>query len=356
MLDLRELGWNDAFQYQLDELNLGNVMTGRINRVDRTEYGVLTTEGELSARLAGRLKAFSESKDLPAVGDWVLLKYVGNTLNIFYILDRTSTISRKVPGNVVREQMVAANVDVVFIVMGLDDDFNLRRLERYLMMVSGSGCHPVVILNKSDLIDEDSGKLEQIRQMEIGADVHVISAWDRKGLELLRPYLRKGITATLVGSSGAGKSTIINALLGEQRQRTGEVRESDSRGRHITTRRELFLLPRGGMLIDNPGIRELQLWGEATDLDNAFPDIARLASNCRYRDCSHDTEPRCAVRKALEEGHISRERYNNYKKMKKELAVLQEKMDKGGESFQRERWKTIHKGIKSYYKYKEEGR
>lgn len=355
-LDLEKLGWNEELEKELDHLQLEDVIVGRVYRVDRTEFGVLTEEGELSARLSGRLRSMGEARELPAVGDWVLMKNLGTGPNIFLVMDRGSLISRKMPGRETAEQLVAANVDIIFIVMGLDDDFNLRRMERYLVMASGSGCRPVVILNKSDLITESDPRIEEIRELSIGADIQMISAREGAGLEKISAYLTEGTTAVLVGSSGVGKSTIINALLGDSVQRTGEVRGADSKGRHITTHRELFLLPSGGMLIDNPGIREIQLWGEPGDIYDAFPDIHLLSKGCRFKDCSHLKEPGCAVRKALESGSLSSSRYENYCKMRKEMVHLASRMDKGAKAEERKKWKNITKDVKHYYKFKKEGR
>ena len=240
--------------------------------------------------------------------------------------------------------------------MGLDNDYNVRRLERYLAMVVGSGCRPVIILNKSDLIEDDDPRIMEMEEYSLGADIHFISAKKGVGIENISSYLGKGVTAVLVGSSGAGKSTIINALSGEQKQATGEVRGSDSRGRHVTTHRELFLLPRGGMLIDNPGIREIQLWGGPGEIEMAFPDIVELSKRCRFKDCAHEAEPKCAVKKAVDDGFLAESRYDNFLKMKRELAHLEAKMDQGVQSAERIRWKGLMKDMKHYQTYKKAGR
>ena len=347
-MDMAELGWNATLQDQLDSYGLEDINVGRIYRIDRSEFGVLTADGELSARLSGKLRTFESARDHPTVGDWVLVKTIGKNNTIFAVLDRSSVISRKAPGKVTGEQLIAANVDLVFIVMGLDNDYNLRRLERYLTMVMGARIRPVVILNKTDLMDRGDPRMDEIKEAALGVNVHFISAKAGAGIKGLRRYFKKGVTIVLVGSSGAGKSTIINTLLGFEKQKTSEVRGSDSKGRHVTTRREMFILPEGGIIIDNPGIREVQLWGEPTNMDDAFPDIANLALGCRFKNCQHISEPDCAVKEAVTSKALDGKRYDNYLKMKKEMLNLAMRADKGGETFQRQRWKGIHKGVKQY--------
>jgi ribosome biogenesis GTPase len=275
-LDLEELGWDEHFQDQLEALGLEDIIPGRVFRTSPTgNCEIFTADGELTARIPGRMKNQAVTgAELPGVGDWVLVKplEIGNM--IFKVLDRKNQVSRKVAGKEMKEQVVAANIDIMFLVMGLDNDFNLRRLERFIFMVTASGSSPVVILNKADLVRDAVAKEKKVRKI-VGpnVDVQTISALSEDGIDTVRKYLKTGVTIALVGSSGVGKSTIINALLGKSKQRTEDVRGKDGKGRHITTSRELFVIPGGGVMIDNPGIREIQLWGDPTSRQEVFKDI-----------------------------------------------------------------------------------
>jgi ribosome biogenesis GTPase len=250
---------------------------------------------------------------------------------------------------------LAANVDTVFIVCSLDNErnTNLRRIERYLTLVWSAGASPVIILNKVDLCADVTQTLSQVEQIAMGVPVVIISATEKMGLKNLEAFLVKGKTAVFLGPSGVGKSSIINALLDEKRVKVGEVRESDSRGRHITTRRELFLLPKGGMVIDTPGIREIQLWSEQDDISSSFQDIEQLARECRFHDCSHGSEPGCAVQRAIAEGLIDSERFHNYKKLLKETSYLAARQDGKTRVEEKLKWKKISQWQKQYKKNKE---
>ncbi len=352
-MELEDLGWNNDLQYELGSLGLEGVSPGRVFRVDAGHYGILTTNGEIHAKVSGRMRKESVSgSDLPGVGDWVIIKPMEMGNIIFKVMKRTSRISRKVPGKEMREQLVAANIDLIFIVMGMDLDYNPRRLERYLTMVAGSGAAPVVILNKMDLTDQNDARVNEVNGICDDIPVHAISALEGDGLGTIKGYLVKGKTIALVGSSGAGKSTLINSLIGKEVQRTEAVRENDNKGRHVTTSRELLLIPGGGMIIDNPGIREIQLWGDESSLNIAFKDIDDLSSECRFKDCQHLAEPGCAVKDALEDGTLARKRYDNYQKMKRELQHTASRVEKSSEAIEKEKWKPIMKGFRQYYRYK----
>jgi len=233
-------------------------------------------------------------------------------------LPRASKFSRKVAGVTTEEQIVAANVDTLFLVIGLDGDFNPRRVERYLAPAWDSGATPVLVLNKADVCEDVTALIAEVELIAAGIPVHPVSALDGD-VDELRRYCVSGQTVALIGSSGVGKSTLINALLGEDRQDTGDVSEHQDRGRHTTTNRELIVLPTGGLIIDNPGMRELQLWSDDAGVDETFADILKLAGECRFRDCRHESEPDCAVQAALYDGTLDGERYRNYLKLKREL-------------------------------------
>jgi ribosome biogenesis GTPase len=284
------------------------------------------------------------------VGDWVVLR--DDAPVIVKVLERTSKLSRKQPEREVREQVLAANIDVLFIVSGLDRDYNERRIERFLVMARESGARPVVLLNKSDLADELGLDLAEVvartERLCTGVKVVPLSALSDHGLDALPAQLKPGETAALIGSSGVGKSTILNRLLGDERQRTNAVRSGDDRGRHTTTTRELFVMPGGWLLMDLPGLREVQLWASTEDLADSFEDIQELAGNCRFRDCAHAGEPGCAVGTAgLEPARLA-----NYQKMQRELARLERKTDPRLAKETRAKWNAIEKSVRSHPKRK----
>jgi ribosome biogenesis GTPase len=268
------------------------------------------------------------------------------------VLPRKSRFSRQMAGERSDEQIVSANIDSVFIVSGLDGgrSFNLRRLERYLTLAWNSGATPVIVLNKTDLCDDVDEYIGSVEDIAPGISIHPVSAKNRTGIEALREYLEKGKTAAFLGSSGVGKSALINALLGMQRQQTGEVRADDCMGRHTTTRRELILLPGGGVVIDTPGMREIQLWGGEEDLQGAFQDIERLARHCRFADCNHQAETGCAVRQAVKQGELDAARLDSYQKLQKELQYLASREDNNTRQYEKQRWKKVAKWAKELKK------
>jgi ribosome biogenesis GTPase len=297
--------------------------------------------------------------DYPAVGDWVTVSERGDPAVITAVLPRRSAFvrsaadaTRRSAGNLVDEQVLAANVDVAFLVAGLDHDFNLRRLERYLAVAWSSGVRPVIVLNKADVALELDDRLLAVESIAPTVPIVVLSALTGDHLTDLAPYLAPGQTAVVLGSSGVGKSTLVNALLGEQRQTTAAVREDDSRGRHTTTHRELFELPGGAQLIDTPGIRALEVAGAEVGVDTAFDDIADLALGCRFSDCRHEGEPGCAVRAALEDGRISRDRLASHRKLERELAHAERKGDARARAAEARRWKSVHKAVSRHMQAK----
>jgi ribosome biogenesis GTPase len=280
------------------------------------------TAGSSARRLA---RCFSR----PAVGDWVVVRKRASEDRgvIVEILPRHSAFTRRAAGDVTDEQVVAANVDVVFVAMGLDRDFNLRRLERYLLMARESGAAPVILLTKPDLSDAVMARTGEVARLAGELPVHVVQPKSGEGLEQVRGHVHPGRTAALLGSSGVGKSTIINRLIGTDVRRTREVRASDSRGRHTTTHRELVVLPEGGLIIDTPGMRELQLWDADESVRETFDDIEALATGCHFTDCRHRNEPRCAVKAAVGEGRLAPDRLESYLKLQDEMAELAQRKE-----------------------------
>jgi len=336
-MSLEKFGWNSYFESEFSRFAGAGREPVRVALADREHLVIWSESGEREATVAGRLRY--ESGDWPTVGDWVALE-AGTRISA--VLPRQSAFSRKEAGAVTREQVLAANIDVLFVVTGLDGDFNLRRIERYLLLAWESGAKPVVVLNKADLCANTAQAAADVQALASGAPVAVVSALEGWGVPGVEVHLSAGQTAAITGSSGAGKSTLVNRLLGDERQRVQEVRADDSRGRHTTVRRELFLAPAGWLLIDTPGLRELQLWATPASIDLAFDDIADLAAQCRFRDCRHEGEPGCAVATS----GIDESRLASYAKLQRELAHLDRKVDQRAAQDEKRRIKRIHRAMR----------
>jgi ribosome biogenesis GTPase / thiamine phosphate phosphatase len=322
-MDLATLGWSDFFAEAFEPHSAQGLVPARVAIEFNRFFRVYAEQGELTVVSAGSLRHRASSRsELPSVGDWVGLRLQSHGGTIQSVLPRKSRFSRKVAGRVVEEQVVAANVDTVFLLSGLDNELNLRRVERYLIMAWESGAQPVILLNKSDLLDDVEYWVHEVEAIAAGAPVHAISSKFNQDLDVVRSYVHPGETIALLGSSGVGKTTLINRLLGEERFDTQEVRLTDSKGRHTTTHRQLILLPQGGLLMDTPGMRELQLWDADGGANQSFADVEELEAQCRFSNCSHENEPGCAVRDALEDGRLDPDRLENYFKIQHELDRL----------------------------------
>ncbi len=348
-MDLNELGWDDYFSERFEALSQSDFLPARVLMGKAHTYSISAATGELSAKVSGRLAHDAEGKqDFPAVGDWVAIKTreAEQKAVIHAILPRKSAFIRKEAGKKTEAQVIAANIDTIFLVCGLDGDLNPGRIERYLTVAWESGANPVVLLNKTDICVDVANATKAIESLAPGIPVLPVSAIENVGIDGLQTYIRSGETVAFLGSSGVGKSSLVNVLLGTEKQLVRKVREDDSRGRHTTTHGELFLLPKGGILIDTPGLRELQLWNDDKGLSRAFDDIEELSNGCRFKNCQHDTEPDCAVRQGLDDGVITNRRWQSYLKLKKELSYVASRQDERGKLTEKKRKKDLAMHIK----------
>ncbi len=331
-LDLRAYGWTDRLAEAFAPYASAGLVPARVTLEHTHIYRVVTSEGEGLARVAGRLRHHATGRaDFPAVGDWVAVEPPsrGGDARIRTVLPRISRFSRRAAGDETEEQVVAANIDTVFLVGALDHNFNVRRLERYLLVASESGASPVIVLNKADVVttvDELDARIREVRVLAAGVPLYAVSCRRPESLEPLREHLGFGRTGALLGSSGVGKSTIVNRLVGYDLLHTHDVRLADSKGRHTSTSRQLVMLPGGGLLIDTPGMRELQLW-DAGGLLETFTDVAALADHCRFRDCRHQQEPGCAVVAAVESGTLAAARLESFRKLAAEQEYAERQQD-----------------------------
>jgi ribosome biogenesis GTPase len=348
-MTLTRFGWDPEFNALFEIHAREGLVPGRVLTATRETYRLATPHGELAAELSGRLRFASDSPaDLPGVGDWVAARaYPGDGLAVVdAVLPRRTALVRRGAGRRDEAQLLAANVDLLLVAAPLDGDLRARRIERFLALARDAGVPPAVVLTKADLACDPAASLAEARDVAAGAPVLAVSAVTGRGLDALSALLLPQHTAALLGPSGAGKSTLVNALLGETRQATLEVRDSDRRGRHATTHRELFALPSGALLVDTPGLRELALWDGADGIAATYDEVSLLASSCRFRDCRHEAEPGCAVRAAAGAGGIDESRLAAYEKLRREEEALEMRRALGPARAERLRWKRIMGGTK----------
>jgi ribosome biogenesis GTPase / thiamine phosphate phosphatase len=356
---IQDLGWDAYFEAQWREIGSEGCVPARVGSQQRGLWRVVGDFEECWAEPSGKFRKESEEGgDWPAVGDWVSveLRPEKQSALIQHVLPRRSRFVRKVAGKQMEEQVIVANIDVALIVAALDGDFSVRRIERYLAQCWESAARPAMVLNKADACAEPGKLVAEVERVAMGAPVFLVSAKTGDGVDALEASFARGQTMVLLGSSGVGKSTLVNRLLREERQSTHAVRESDSKGRHTTTSRELFVLPGGAMMIDTPGLRELQLWNATDGLAQTFADVDQLATHCRFGDCQHEKEPGCAVQAAISSGILDADRLESWRKLQREQEFLLRKMNPEIGATQKKRIKILMRQVRRNYQDRDKGK
>jgi ribosome biogenesis GTPase len=353
---LSKYGWSETLQHDFQPFAARGLVPARVIVQQRNLYRLVTDAGEIEGRISGRFAHEAAEGGYPVTGDWVAAELKGGAAVIAHVLPRATAFTRMAAGTAKDMQVVAANVDTALLCASLNAELNLRRLERYLATAYESGAAPVFVLTKADACEDVETLVESVREIAFGVPVLAVSVRTGEGLEALSALLAPGRTAVLLGSSGVGKSTLVNALAGAERMATREIREDDAHGRHTTTHRELILLPSGALILDTPGMRELALWDAEAGVAAAFAEttaqVDELALGCRFRDCAHDKEPGCAVQAALADGALDAERWRSFQKLQRELAHTVRKEDPLAAAAERKRWAAIHKSGRARMKAK----
>ncbi len=354
-MNLFKYGYNSFFEALFREYSGNGYIPCRVAVQNKSNYVVYSEHGELSAEVSGKFMFDADAiESYPAVGDWVVLRPLLDEQKgiIDAVLPRRTSFSRKEAGGKTEKQVLASNIDTVLIMTSLNHDFNLRRIERYVVLANENDIKPVIVLSKSDLCEDVQNKVSEVNHAAKNIPVHAISSITKQGIDGLQRYFNEGITVAVLGSSGVGKSTLINVLLGKEVQKTLDISQYKDKGHHATTRRELILLPSGGLIMDTPGLRELQLWEGEGGLETLFDDIEELASQCKFTDCKHSTEPGCAIKKALKNGELDRGRYQSYLKMHREIKYVEGRRNHLANIEEKKRWKNISKMAKEHTKMK----
>jgi ribosome biogenesis GTPase len=347
-MSLEDWGWDERWAKTFTAAPGRGLLPARVILEQRGLFGVVAESGERSARVLGGMRhRTGDPADLPAVGDWVGIEPIPgeSTALIRHVLPRRTKLSRKAAGEALEEQVIASNLDAVFVITALNRDFNARRLERFMAVCRESGAEPVILLNKLDTCDDPAPYLDEARAVAGGAPIVALSARTGTGAEALAAWVKPGRTIGFVGSSGVGKSTLVNRLIGAEVLRTFETRASDERGRHTTTHRQMFLLPGGGILLDTPGMREMQFWEADQGLAKAFDEIDALAASCKFKDCGHNTEPGCAVKGGVNSGAVTPERLAAWAKLKAELDARKKRVDPAARAAEKRRVRAVNKAL-----------